>query len=326
MTDRASDPSPDPQQLERIALAFPELVGGFEVLERELELDGQRIADLLAYSQGRLLLVSLVDGNSEACVLRALDALGFAHAHGTTLGASLPRHATGQEELAVVLVAREGFGTRQLERLAHLRERGVWLLRQRLLRTERGTHTRLEPVALGGTVDLEPLDLPAWAIAEPQRSFLSRVDPDRLELAIALLDRLRRVEPDAPWTLEEDRLVLRLGEQWLCDLGWEEGELELRADPELPGSPVREPGDLDRAVDEVLGATLERASRAPVPAPTPAGSDLGSEPPTPLPELPEEARGLEEPLLEEPLLEEVELHPMAPGPLLTREEIEAFQE
>ena len=54
------DPGSPDLALERVELAFPELLPGFEAAERRVRFDGRDVADLLATAGERTLLVSLV--------------------------------------------------------------------------------------------------------------------------------------------------------------------------------------------------------------------------------------------------------------------------
>ena len=361
--------------LQRIELAFPDLVGGFEVHQRELEFDGRPVADLLAWSQGRVLLISVVDGTGDDTVLRALDALAFARGQRQIVAAALPAPGPGSapglapEDLRVrvVLVATTGFSAVQLDRLEALRGEGLWLLRKRVLRTKRGSHTRLEPLDVSdGLLPRRPLDLPEWAVREPQRAFLAQIAPDRLELALELLGRMRRIDPALEWRAERGRICLLLEGAELCRLEWLDGHLELSLDDDALPLPVRDPLAIDRALDAILGVHLGRLGRSPAqdpaaqdpvaqdpPASARAATEALPSPATPQtlgavpaslvfvhaegpepgreePEEPEELSEIEIEIEDEGELDEdlaqFDLHPMAAGPLLTQEEIQAFHD
>jgi hypothetical protein len=322
-----------PETLERIELAFPALVGGFEVHERELSFDGKPIADLLASSQGRVLLVSVVDGADDDTVLRALDCLAFARSQPEILAESIPGLAPEAVRARVVLVATSGFSARQLDRLEALRGESLWLLRKRELRSKRGSHTRLEPLDVGnGLAPRRSIDLPEWAVRDPQRAFLAQVAPDRLELAMDLLERVRLIDPALEWQQQAGVLGVRLGGRELCALAWIDGHLELRLGPDRAPLAIRDGSGVERGVDQVLGAFLAQLEGGP-----PAGARPGPAPAAPARE-PGPVR--RPPSQEEPALEElsetvfdgdeglaqVDLVPMVSGPLLTAEELQAFLE
>lgn len=352
MSESAETDVVDPMLLERIELAFPELVGGFEVLERDLRFDGRTVADFMAYSQGRVLLVSVVDGGDDTCALRALDALAFARSQDEIIESALPDGLECEEGARVILVSPGGFSAKQFERLAVLRDQGLWLLRKRELRTKRGTHTRLEPIDVSdGRTTQRPVDLPAWAVAEPFRSFLALIAPDRLELAISSVGRLRRIDPGLEWSFEQGRLICGLDGAELCRAIWVDGHLELSREEDAPGVPIRDDATIDQLVDEVLADYLLRlrASTPGLPTRSASARPAIRRNPDLIPvietsvERSAERKELSErfdeddssPFDSEPVdefpqddddLDQVELRPLAPGPLLTREEIEAFQE
>jgi len=350
MTSPVDPLEPEPQTLERIELAFPDLVGNFEVHERDLCFDGRSIADWLAYSQGRVLLISVVDGRGDGAVLRALDGLAFARSQAEMLGLSIPGLTTDTVRTRVVLVALDGFSSLQLERLEGLRGDDLWLLRKRELRTKRGSHTRLEPLEVGdGRARRRTVDLPEWAVREPFRGFLARIAPDRLELALTLVDRARRIDPRLSWSADEGGLACALDAARLARLLWTDGHLELEFDQESPRRSIRGPETVDAAVEALLGAYLERLDgttpRARRQSAPPAGAvpqpvfrhDAASSRPgfdaaelDDLGELDELDEEIEEELddmdADGEELGSHELRPMPPGPLLTAEEIEAFHD
>ncbi len=347
MTSPACPLELEPQTLERIELAFPDLVGNFEVHERDLCFDGRAVADWLAYSQGRVLLISVVDGRGDGAVLRALDGLAFARSQAEMLSLSIPGLSPDSVHTRVVLVAVDGFSSLQLERLEGLRGDDLWLLRKRELRTKRGSHTRLEPLEVGdGRARRRTVDLPEWAVSEPFRSFLARIAPDRLELALTLVERARRIDPRLSWSADDGGLVCALDASRLARLSWTDGHLELELDQDSPRRSIRGPETVESAVEALLTAYLERLDgaaprgrREPAPpagtipqpvfrhdaAPTPPGfseADLGELPD----ELDDELEDLDGLDGDGEELGSHELQPMPPGPLLTAEEIEAFHE
>jgi hypothetical protein len=325
-TDRSH---PDRAALERVELAFPELVGDHEVLERELVLDGRPLGDWLARAPGGRLLVSVVDGTADAAVLRALDGLAVARTRPELLGA-------GGVPVRVVLVALDGFSGQQLERLVALGGDDLWLLRRRELSSARGTHTRLEALDLsmeGPTGD--PVALPAWALRRPFHEFLAGVVPDRLELALELLGRLRRVDPGLTWSLDGATLLCASGRDPLAALDAARGGLQVELDDQSPVLAVEDRRGLDAAVEAVLAAHLARLAhpddtmgqgRGPrgITPPPVEPLDLSRGPRAHDPEEPDDLDDLED--FDDDDLPTLELRPVPPGPLLTPEEIRAFQE
>lgn len=315
----------DRSLLERVELAFPELVGDHEVLERDLVLDGRPLADWLALAPGGALLVSVVDGAADAAPLRALDGLAIARTRPDLLLGARTEDAGDPPLVRVVLVALEGYSEVQLERLAPLAGDDLWLLRRRELASARGTHTRLEALDLSaGDAARDPVALPSWALRRPFHDLLARIAPDRLQLALDLVGRLRRVDGRLAWSTDGALLECAAQGRRLASLAWTEGELRVELDEQSPLRRVRDRESLDEAVEAVLAAHLARLGdpseeRLERPRPRPAGEPLfAAEDDLPEDELDEG--------FDDDDLPTHELRPLPPGPLLTPEEIRAFQE
>ncbi|MFT7668891.1 MAG: hypothetical protein ACI8X5_001591 [Planctomycetota bacterium] len=318
MSESPASPQVDPLILERIEFAFPALVGDFRVLERELSFDGRPVADLLGYSRGQLLLIRVFGGEGEDAVLAALDGLVFAETQSEILDSFLPPDTPEEISTRVVLVSLSGFSTLQMERLSVLQGDGLWLLRKRELRTKKGTHTRLEPIDVGdGRSRSQSVDLPAWAISEPHRSFLALIAPDRLSLAISLVERVRRIDSDCSWGFEAENLICEFEGERLCSISWFDGHLEVFHGEDRSAVPIRDAAAIDLAVDVVLADYLALLN----------GGNSAKEPSIrviPAADAFDEAIDLDD--LDDEILDQVELRPTSPEPLLTRAEIEAFQE
>jgi hypothetical protein len=327
--------------LERVELALPELFPGFQTEERRVALDGVLVADLLGRAGARTLLVSLVGEDEAATALRALDGLSFARTQRELLAAYLPGETFTGPGPQVVLVG-EGFSARLRARLAPLLEQGdLCLVTRHELSTARGSLTRLR-LELQVAPEEPPVpsqELPDWAMQPPLRDFLARVAPDRLPLALQLVERVQRIDPGLSWVSGAgSSLLCTLGEQPLCALAWLEGHLELSLGEGTVPHAIRDEAAIDFVLDWVLTCFLELVEEARMQAQEPAVAT--SEPvevtpvaPATAPRAPEERSeerpsaqgappGAGEERLEE--LEEFELRPAPPPPLLSREELEAF--
>ncbi len=258
-----SQPAPDVdrQTLERVELALPEWAGGFEVLERNLKFDGKQLAHWLAYSQGRILLVSVVNGHSDGAVLRAMDGLSFAQNQPEMLSASLGKIEDEDALVQVVLVALEGYSKLQLERLGTLPAENIELLRRRELSTSRGTHTRMESVECSdGGRSGRPVTLPEWSLEPEFRTFLARIAPDRLQLALTVVERMRRMDPQFGWQPEGTGLACLLDGKRLARLNWEAGHMQLFFDEDRPLLAIRDNSSLELALEELLERYLDLLS------------------------------------------------------------------
>lgn len=340
------DPGSPDLALERVELAFPELLPGFQVVERRVRFDGREVADLLATAAGRTLLVSLVGEDEDAAALRGLDGLSFARTQRGLLASYLGIEEPLESSPEVVLVAAS-FSTRLRARLAALGSAGdFWLVTRHELSTARGSSTRLEIVGSAETRERLPeQELPEWATDPPTRDFLACIAPDRLALGLEVLARLRRLDPELSWHGEEaSRLACTWRGSPICALEWIDGHLELQLGEGSTPHALRDLDAVEFVLDWVLTAFLEVAGAE---GPAPAGSggkapevettaiDLERPAPAPQreialdpqPDLPP-PYGSEElaPLPEEHELPAAELGPLSPGPLLSQEELEAFRE
>lgn len=258
-----SEPAPDVdrQTLERVELALPEWAGELAVLERNLKFDGKQLAHWLAYSHGRILLVSVVNGHSDASVLRAMDGLSFAQNQPEMLQASLGEIEDDEAQVQIVLVALEGYSKLQLERLGTLPAERIELLRRRELSTSRGTHTRMEAVeCTEGGRSGPPVTLPEWSLEPEFRTFLARIAPDRLQLALTVVERMRRMDPQFGWQPEGTGLACLFDGERLARLNWEAGHMQLTLDDDRPVLPIRDIASLEGALEAVLDRYLDLLS------------------------------------------------------------------
>jgi hypothetical protein len=333
------DPLSDPALDERGALGseialdleqrLRALLPSLRVVDRDLELDGLPIADLVGQADGRLVLVLFVDGDGDPPVLAALDALAAARQDGELLAANLGLSDLGERAPLVLLVA-ERFGQRMRERLSAVPPDRLWLLERRGVRTARrdvrplvrrsgeegpgpgsarngapqassagaprGASSGARSGALSGALagalaGAPPLSEPCLAAR-----FLARLEPATARLGRELVERIARVDPELVLELEgsdgREELMWSFRGKALCGLAVREGRLQGR----LPGSPVPHaihgPAAIGTFLDWVLTCHLELLDGLP------ERDDLG----------------------------QVELVPPRREPLLTAEEIEAFRE
>ncbi len=274
---------------------------GLRLVDRDLELDGVPLADLVCEAEGRLVLVLLVDGEGDGPALAALDALAAARRDGELLAAHLGLVGAPRRPPLVLLVA-ERFGERLRERLCALPSDALWLLERRAVRTaQRGAQplVRLVPSSAaappgGGDGGVGA----AEARVDPQASarFLAQLPPGPARLGRELIERIARIdpelEPEVRRVSDREQLWWSFRGRSLCGLAVRDGRLEGR----LPGSPVphgiHSAGGIDTFLEWVLSCHLELLDTF---------ADHGP-------------------------VGEVELVPPRREPLLTPEELEAFRE
>jgi hypothetical protein len=348
MTD-TDQPAPDPAlSLERVELAFPELLAGFRVEERQLSFDGVVVADLLARAGTRTLLISMVSCDDAEAALCALDSLSFARNQRELLADYLPGESFCGSGPEVVLVA-ESFSARLRARLsAFAGASDFWLVTRHELKTSRGSLTRLRRVE-DFTVSeaAASVELPSWATEEPLRTFLAQIAPDRLGLALETVERVQRIDPALRWSASEDLgVICHLDGAPLCHLAWVAGHIELNlAGGGVPHA-IRDAGGIDFVLDWVLTCFLELIEAArgeatdelapleeealPAAASDTADDALAEQEPKHFDAVGATAEAGDELSSEDlpdgPELRQVELQPLAPAPLLSKEELEAFLE
>lgn len=301
-----SDPGPVPSSAcspagpgDDLERRLRELLPTLVLSDRDLELDGAPVADLVGQADGRLVLVLLVDGEGDGPALAALDALATSRRDGELVAAHLGLTLRGRRPPLVLLVA-DRFGERLRERLRAISPERLWLLERRSIRTQRRDVWPLVRRAAG---EERPLEVGAegtergggpGAVAH----FLAQLPPPLARLGRVLVERLARIDPELELGRQGAVLGGHEGLAWsfrgrpLCGVVLREGRLEGR----LPGSSIPHQilaqSSIDTFLEWVLTCHLE---------------------------LMDDGR-------EREALDQVELVPSRREPLLTPEEIEAFRE
>lgn len=193
--DAAEPASFDAMQRE-LERGLDDALGGFELLDRDLELDAGPsepgyAADLIGVdAAGRLVLVVLLDaGELDGAIERALDLVAFADARRGLLerhfGRTL-RPSKGAGTGTVVVLVGASFPDELARRARTIGNDRIRLLHMRELRTARGSTTLFVPLeegsAHGGEQGIEGL---AAQWSRP-----------RAELLTGLGERLERVDPE----------------------------------------------------------------------------------------------------------------------------------
>lgn len=288
---RAAPPEHDLEALESgLAEALPEL----QVLDREVELEGESRAELVGVDTlGHLVLVLVVDGAEESCVPQALDALAFARRNAELLARHLdsPRLQPGLPP-RVVLVAQT-FAPLVKARLAPLSGREAELFELRTLRSRSGEHAYL---IAASTAEAGPS---AIRNVGPE-VLVGRLPVQRRKVAERLVASMQRMDEELDLTVAGNRLVWHLGDDVVAWLELESDGLRGSIPPEHEPLQVAGGADVDAFVGAAMGRYAALLSSAEA-GPPGAGAD---------------GDGGEEAL-------EVEL---GEGGILTPEEIEAFRD
>jgi hypothetical protein len=268
-----------------------EIVPGLEIVDRELLFEGGARADLVAVDpSGRLHLVLRAGEDAERAALDALDALALVRGQLELLVRHCGEGRVNPERAPRVLVVCAAPDARLVERLGALGDSGVVVLGLRTVKSAAGEHAYL--------VRLDPA---ARAAAGPGgvEAFL-RALPARLEaLGAALLERMQRLDEELTCTGDSTTLVWRLAGEVLVKVERIGDLLQASVAPRHEPLPLADLGDLEGLLERALGRLvrvlgLNEASQ-------PVG---GAGPGKPKPLIP--------------------IHPEEP--LLTAEEIRAFQE
>ncbi len=230
-----------------LVTAFPQA----QVVDRELEIAAGRTIDLVAVdAHGRLLLISLVQGDGDASLLLALDALAFVRRNRDVLAHHLGYPQPRSEGPPLAVLVAERFSDALLARLEGLDPDRLRCLEIRTVASQTRTGTYLVPV------------LPAGERGQPVASsdpvdFLEQVPPERRDVAELLLRRLVRVDERLEATVVDHSLTFRQGGELLCTLTLAGGAIGARVATREHTHDIGAPADIDSFLEEVLGRTHE---------------------------------------------------------------------
>jgi hypothetical protein len=269
---------------------------GFEILDRDLEVPtaeaGASVrADWVAIdATRRIVLVLLVDGRADVAVLAALECTAALRASRALIAEHLGARRLAADGRALVVLVSEAFSARALRRLSVLSPLDLRLFATREISSASGSR-----MALAAVDPAHPGAVPADI---DRADFLAHVPAARRPLAELCLARIDRVDGELEACAALDAIGWRHRGRALCSLACVGGELEGAVGTEAV-VPIRDGEDVEEFVERVLAAHVRRLDAEPDPA------DL-----LPPPSEPDDAGGL----------------PLAPGVLLTPEEIAAFRD
>jgi hypothetical protein len=270
---------------------------GFEIVDRELELasedGGDPVrADWVAIdATRRLVLVRLVDGRTDEAVLAALECAGALRASRGLIARHLGARELSPNGRALVVLVSEAFSARALRRLSVLSPLDVRVFEARDISSAAGAHTALVPI--------DP-EHPGAVLAEQSTAeFLAHVPDARRGAAELCLARIDRLESDLECCAALDAIAWRHRGRALCSLACVAGELEGAVGARGETSAIRSGRDVEVFVERVLGEHLRLLD-----------AQFGG--PDDAPQALETAENA--------------ALPLAPGVLLTPEEIAAFRD
>jgi hypothetical protein len=232
------------------------LLPDHEVVDRDLVLlrgrvrgsKGRRADLVLQDAAGCALIVLIVDGRGDETVLAAVDALAYARDNVDAL-ARPPRPPARREVAVRVALVAETFSNRTLVDLSVLPGRELILIEARKIESAAGTRTRLvrlEPLRARGSGTIR------GGADENSEIFLATVPESLRGTAALLLRRLARVDAGIEFSFAEGAADIRCGERELCVLDVHEGVLHGEIDGHDHRLPIRGSDDADAFLDEVL--------------------------------------------------------------------------
>jgi len=222
-------------------------LGGFEVIESDLELGGGLRADLVGVDGGgRIVMVLLTSGRGSKTVLLALDA----HARVRRDLELIARHLDSpriRPELPprIVLVAR-CFSGRVIERLMPLLSRTIDAMEVHTLASSEGERTYLVPVGPPGAVGL------ASATNDTPETFIEALPEDLAELARSLIERMERMDEEVEAAASRTAVSWSLGGQAFARLALAGSELRGSVPARAEDRPIHSRVDAELFLDDAL--------------------------------------------------------------------------
>jgi hypothetical protein len=226
------------------------------VLDRDLELDGEPLADIALEEAGCMWLVMRRKRLDRATADAARAVLERARELGTLLPRAL---GTDAQDVRVMLVVKHVLeGGRAA--LAPALDEGLVLARRRKLRGAGGKRSLLEVLeGVVQTATSKPrAPLPVAGLPPDAARFVATLDAALAPLAAELIRRQARLDPELSCEGDEHGLVWIHAEEVLCTLGSGEGGLECRVAGVGVPRVVRTAPDLEDWLDFLLAQLFER--------------------------------------------------------------------
>ncbi|MFT4541972.1 MAG: hypothetical protein ACI841_001317 [Planctomycetota bacterium] len=265
------------------------LISGLEFVDRDLELDAELRVDYIGLdTRGRLLLVLLVNEDDDATPLMALDVLAYARENLHLLSRHLTKGSLRADLDPLVALVAERFSTRLAARMLPLRE-SIRLFEVRELRSSGGSASYLVPV--GGPELAEP-----ESASDGPVDFVALLPKDQRDLGYLLVRRISRIDTELECQASPDGLTWHYEGDEICSIRQVPTGIEGRVAGDGPRVAIRSARDVEVFIEEALGYQVERSEE-------PIDGDLP----------------------DEDSLDEVPV-PRSDGPILSAEEIQAFQQ
>lgn len=230
---------------EALETGLSEVIPGFAVLDRDLEIGDDRLANLVGVDQGgHLTLVLVVEGDQAEAVLEVLDALAFARQHAGLLRRHLDVRELNPDRDPRVVAVAERFDEVVVGRLTPLVGRELSLFEIRTLRSARGDRAYLTRAA-GEEGELEVgMDSPEL--------FIASLPTDSADVASTVIRRLERVDDEIHRAASRTQVLWRKDGELVARIGWSDGTLSGFVDPDPDPMRLRAATDVDPFVERVL--------------------------------------------------------------------------
>jgi len=230
---------------EALETGLSEVVPGLVVLDRDLELAEDQLANLVGVdAHGHLTLVLVVEGDKEAAVIEILDALKFGRQNAGLLRRHLECRELNPDRAPRVVAVAERFDDAIIGRLVPLVGRELHLFEIRTLRSARGDRAYLTRVA-GEEGELE-------VGSDSPEFFLASLPTDFVEVASTVIRRLERVDDEIDRAASKTQVLWRRDGELVARLGWSDGELSGFVTPDPDPMRLRASADVDPFVERVL--------------------------------------------------------------------------
>lgn len=225
---------------------LPEVLPGFELLDRDLELEGEGLARFVGIdASGRLVLVLEAGGEGEEPILTALDALAWARRSLPGIARHL-RCERMRTDLAprAVLIA-DSFSRRLTERLVPLAGRGIDLYELRTLKSRTGSTRWLVPTPSSEAQpeDREPASVDA---------FLDALPSELRECARLVVAKMRRLDDELDCHATRSSVAWRFRGGTLTRLELADRSLFLAVAPRFEPRALASSAEVERGIEEVL--------------------------------------------------------------------------
>lgn len=268
MTAESAPPSTAPApRLADLEEALVEGLGehlpGLEILDRGFVLSGGAEARALRADWvgvdacGRLVLISLVEGQSDEAVFAGLESVSLLRSNRALLARRWRSTRVSAAAPGLVALVAEAFSGRVLRSLSAVAPAELRMFEMRELSGAEGVRSALVPVGIEGS-SARGADVGQACRTE----FVDLVPAESRALAELCLAEIDRIDADLERRTSFDVVGWRYGRRDLCCLAWTGERLLGVVGSTDAAIPLRQTSDVHAFVDRVVGEHLRRLSSA----------------------------------------------------------------